>query len=310
MNTPTIPPPDSSFESPAAPPVAISPTRRMYWSVRRELWESRWIFTVPMVAAALFLLHFLIGLARHPERMRKVAALDPMRQRAAIVGPYNGVAGLLMLIVMIVGALYCIDALYGERRDRSILFWKSMPVSNLTTVLAKMSIPLVILPLFAFLVTVVTQFIMLLASSAVLAGSGLTAATLWNALSFVRMSLLLLYHLVTVHGLWPAPVYAWLLLVSAWARRAPFVWAIVPPALICYLEKIAFNTTHVTALLKYLLLGGGMEALTAPGTFPMDPMTHLTPGRYLTSPGLWLGLLFASIFLAVAVRLRRYRGPI
>jgi ABC-2 type transport system permease protein len=310
MKDPTIALSDSSLESPVAPPAAVSPTRRMYWSLRRELWEARSIFIAPMAAATFFLPHFLVGLARLPEKMRKTAAFDSMRQHAAIVGPYNGIAGLLMLIVMIVGAFYCIDALYGERRDRSILFWKSLPVSNLTTVLAKMSVPVVILPLFAFLVTVVTQFIMLLVSSAVLASNGLSVAPFWHQLAFVRMSMLLLYHLVTVHGLWPAPVFAWFLLVSAWARRAPFVWAFVPPAAICYLEKLAFNTTHFTALLKSLMMGGGMEALTAPGTFPMDPMTHLTPGRYLSSPGLWLGLLFASVFLAVAVRLRRYRGPI
>jgi ABC-2 type transport system permease protein len=293
-----------------APPAAISPTRRLYWSVRRELWDARSIFIVPMAAAARFVGHSLVGLARLPAKIRNLAALDPMKQHAAIVGPYDGVAGLLMLVVMLVGAFYCVDALYGERRDRSILFWKSLPVSNLTTVLAKMSIPLVILPLFAFLVTVVTQLIMLLLSSAVLASSGLSVAALWHQLSFPRMSMLLLYHLVTVHGLWLAPVYAWLLLVSAWARRAPFVWAFVPPVGIWYLEKITFHTAHFAALLKYLMVGDGMEALTAPGTFPMDPMTHLTSGRYLSSPGLWVGLLFASVFLAVAIRLRRYRGPI
>ena len=185
-----------------------------------------------------------------------------------------------------------------------------MPVSDLTTVLAKMSVPLVILPLLAFVVTVVTQFIMLLLSAALLASSGLSLAALWHQLSFPRMSMLLLYHLVTVHGLWPAPVYAWLLLVSAWARRAPFVWAFVPPIAIWYLEKITFNTAHFAALLKYLMVGDGMEALTAPGKFPMDPMTHLTPGRYLSSPGLWIGLVVVAAFLAAAVRLRRYQGPI
>ena len=60
---------------------------------------------------------------------------------------------------------YCLDALYGERRDRSILFWKSLPVSDLTTVLSKASIPIVVLPLLTFAVTVATQLIMLLSAA-------------------------------------------------------------------------------------------------------------------------------------------------
>ncbi len=122
----------------------------------------------------------------------------------------------------IVGMFYCLDALHGERRDRSILFWKSLPVSDLTTVLSKASIPLVILPLLAFAITVVTQWIMLLLSSLVLAGSGPSAGDAMEQLPLFQMSVMLLYHLVTVHVLWYAPIYAWFLLVSGWARRAAF----------------------------------------------------------------------------------------
>jgi ABC-2 type transport system permease protein len=242
--------------------------------------------------------------------MRAISTLDPAHQRAAIATHYDIAAGLMMLTAMIVGAFYCLGALHNERRDRSILFWKSLPVSDLTAVLAKASIPIVLLPLLAFAITFSLQWIMLLLSSAVLAANGLPVATLWTQLSFFRMSLLLLYHLVTVHGLWEAPIYAWLLLVGAWSRRAPFLWATLPFLAIGTVEKIVFHTSHLAALLDYRLSGGGMEAFTMPGTFPMDPMTHLTPGTYLASPGLWLGLLFTALCLAAAVRLRRYRGPI
>jgi ABC-2 type transport system permease protein len=303
---------DAMNESALQPiaPATISATRRMYWSVRREVWENRSIYIAPLAASALFLLGFLFSLIRLPQRMSAAATLDPMHHRAAIAMPYDIVAGLAMLIAMLVGVFYCLDALYGERRDRSILFWKSLPVSNLTTVLAKVSIPIVILPVFAFAVAVVTQFIMLLLSSARLAGSGQSVAALWNELLFPRMSLLLLYHLMTVHSLWIAPFYGWLLLVSAWARRAPFVWAFVPPVALCYLEKIANNTTHLTKLLVTRLAGNGMEAVMVSGSFPTHPMTQLTPGKFLASPGLWVGLAITAAFLAAAVRLRRDRGPI
>ncbi len=211
--------------------------------------ENRSIYLAPVAAAGIYLLGFAISAVRLPEKMRNAAALDPAKQRAVLAVPYDIAAGLLMLTAMVVGAFYCLDALYGERRDRSVLFWKSLPVSDVITVLAKASIPLVVLPLLTLAVTAVLQFLMLLLSSAVLAGSGQSAAALWAQMSFPRMLLLLLYHLVTVHALWHAPFYAWLLLVSAWARRAPFVWALVPPIALCYLEKVAFNTTHFLDLL-------------------------------------------------------------
>jgi ABC-2 type transport system permease protein len=276
--------------------------------VRRELWENRSVYIAPLAAAGVFLIGFLVSLLFLPARMRAVSMLDPAHQREAIATHYDIAAALMMLTAMIVGAFYCLGAFQSERRDRSILFWKSLPVSDLTTVLAKAFIPIVFLQLLAFGITFVMQLIMLLLSSAVLWANGLNAATLWTQLSFPRMSLLLLYHLVTVHALWYAPFYGYLLLVSAWARRAAFLWATLPLLAIGVVEKIAFNTSHLGSLL-ISRLGGGAEAFTMPNTMPMNPMTHLTPVTYLSSPGLWLGLLFTALCLAAAVRLRRYRSP-
>ncbi|MGZ6315717.1 MAG: ABC transporter permease [Anaerolineales bacterium] len=292
-------------------PAVISPTRRMYWSVRRELWESRSIYIAPLAVAGLILFGFLISVIHLPDKMRAAAVLNPAQQHELIVQPYDFAALLIMFTTFIVAVFYCLDALYGERRDRSIVFWKSLPVSDLNTVLSKASIPLVVLPLLTFAITVVTQFIMLLLSTAIALGSGLSVSTLWTQLPFVQMSFLLLYHLVAVHALWYAPIYAWLLLVSGWARRAPFLWAGLPPLAIGIVEKIAFNTSHFGAMLVNRM-GGGAETVTAPGTFGVDPMTmtHLTPGHFLSSAGLWIGLAIAAAFLAAAVQLRRYLGPI
>jgi ABC-2 type transport system permease protein len=309
MNTQSNTMPDSHLESPMVAPVAISGVRRLYWSLRRELWEYRSIYVAPLASAAVFLFGFLIGTIGLPARMRHLSALDPAQQREAVLVPYNMAAGLLMLTALIVGVFYTLDALHGERRDRSILFWKSLPVSDLTTVLSKASIPLLVLPLLAFTITVVLQLIMLLLSSAVLLGNGLNVGMLWTQLSFVQMSLLLLYHLLTVHALWYAPFYGWLLLVSGWARRAAFLWAALPLLAIAIVEKVAFNTSYFTAMLQHRL-DGASEAVVAPGTFPMDPMTHVTPGHFLGNSGLWLGLAILAAFLAAAVRLRRYQGPI
>ena len=304
MNTQSNAMPESPLESQVSAPAVISATRPMYWSVRRELWENRSIYIAPLAVAALVLFGFLIATIG-----RAMSAPNLAQRRAVLEEPYTFAALLIMGTTFIVGVFYCLDALHGERRDRSILFWKSLPVSDLTTVLSKASIPLVILPLLTFVIIVVTQLIMLLLSSAVLVGSGLNVATLWTHSSLFQMSVMLLYHLVAVHALWWAPLWGWLLLVSAWARRAAFLWAALPLLAIGVVEKIAFNTSHFAAMLGYRFSGGEEAVASAPGSV-LDPMTHLTPGHFLSSPGLWIGLVVFAAFLAAAVRLRRYQGPI
>jgi ABC-2 type transport system permease protein len=290
-------------------PALIPESRLMYRSVIRELWENRSIYIAPLAVAGLILVGSLISAFRLPGKMRAVSTLDPMQQHEVLAQHYEVAALLIMGTTFIVAVFYCLDALHGERRDRSILFWKSLPVSDLTTVLSKACIPLVVLPLLTFAITVVTQCLMLLISSAALLGSGLSVATLWSQLSLPQTWLDLLYHLVTIHALWYAPIFGWLLLVSAWARRMPILWAGLPVLAIALVEKIAFNTTHFAEMLGSRL-GGGPEAVSLPGASPMDPMTHLTPGHFLTSAGLWIGLAMTAAFLAAAVRLRRAQGPI
>ena len=299
-----------SFQAQSGIAKPVSETQPLYWSVQRELWENRSIYFAPLIVAGVFLLGFLITLVHLPARMRLLPGLDPMRQREAIAMPYDMAAGVLMLTLMLVGALYCLDALYGERRDRSIVFWKSLPVSDLTTVLSKASIPFVVLPLVTFAITISLQWVMLLVSSVVVLGSGQSVATLWTQVSFLQMSWLLLYHLITMHTLWPAPLYGYLLLVSGWARRAVFLWAAVPLLAIAVMEKLIFDSSKFVLLLQSRLTGTGAEAVTMPGTFPTDPMTHITLGKFLSTPGLWIGLAVTVAFLAAAVRLRRYRVPI
>jgi ABC-2 type transport system permease protein len=287
-------------------PTVMQTTRPMYWSIRRELWENRSIYIAPLAVAAVTLFGYLIASIG-----RALSVTDLAQRRRVLEEPYTFAMGVIMGTAFIVAIFYSLDALHGERRDRSILFWKSLPVSDLTTVLSKASVPLVILPLLAFALTIVTQFIMLLLSTLVLHGGGLSASTLWTQSALLPTAVMLLYHLVTVHILWHAPIYGWLMLVSGWARRAAFLWAVLPPAAICVVEKLAFNTSHFAAFLQYRFTGGP-EASTMPGNSPIDPMmmAHLTPGRFLSTPGLWFGLVVAAAFLLAAARQRRYRGPL
>jgi ABC-2 type transport system permease protein len=133
----------------------------------------------------------------------------------------------------------------------------------------------------------------------------------WTYLPLFQQCLVLLYGLVVI-AIWHAPIYGWALLVSGWARRATFLWAVLPLLAISIFEKITFNTSHFAALVKDRLLGFAPHAFAfrPRDSVAIDSLVQLTPGRYLSTPGLWFGLLFAVICIAAAIRLRRYRGPL
>ncbi len=288
----------------------ISAWGRFCWSVQRELWENRAVYVAPLAVAGLMVFGVLISAGHMVRNVRAVLPLDPMQRIDAIARPYNVAAAAIMGTTLLVGIFYCLGALHSERRDRSILFWKSLPVSDLTTVLAKASIPIVAIPAITFGITVAMQAAMLAIETAAVAGRGMNPQQLWSNLPVFSMWLMLLYHLVTVHAIWYAPIFAWLLLVSAWARRAPFLWASVPLLAVGIVEKIAFNTSYFGALLLNRIGGGPESSSFASSANAMDGMTTITPWAYLISPGLWIGLAFTAACLAAAVRLRRLRGPI
>jgi ABC-2 type transport system permease protein len=287
-----------------------------YWSVRRELWENHSLYVAPLAVAALGLFGFVITLI-HPPKNKDMglAAINPSFDPTGLAMPYSHAAMLLTLTALIVAMFYCLDALHGERRDRSILFWKSLPVSDLTTVLAKAGIPLLVLPLIVFAIVVAMQLTMLLLSIATLLINGGSVATLLRQLPFFQLEFVLFYSLIVI-SLWYAPLYAWLLLVSAWARRTTFLWAVLPPLAIALVEFITFHTWHFASLLKDRVFGFDADAfnLKMPDGATIDPhfipIAQITPGRFLGSPGLWIGFVFAALFLAAAIRLRRYRDPI
>jgi len=298
----------STSESPNQPTPAPHATPTFYWSVKRELWENKSIYFAPLIVAGVVLFGSLVGSAHLPERRRTAMLLDEAHRRMAIELPYDIAAMMIIITGFIVGLFYCLDALYGERRDRSILFWKSLPVSDITTVLSKVSIPLLVLPPIIFATVVVMQFIMLLISTAVLLPSGLGGTT-WANFNLLQQSVIMLYSVIVI-VLWHAPIYGWALLISGLARRATFLWAVMPFFAIGIFEKITFNTTYFYSMVKNRVFGAGDLAFNLHRSFGIDSLTQLTPGRFLSAPGLWLGLIFGAAFVIAAIRLRRYRGPL
>ncbi len=291
---------------------AAVPRGRPYlWSVRRELWENRATWIAPLAAAGFVLFGFMISLVHKPHTLKAISALSPEKQMALRFAPFGIVGAALILTTVVVGIFYCLGTLYNERRDRSILFWKSMPVSDLTTVLAKATIPLVILPAIAFVVVCATQLVMLLLNSIALASHQSELTQLWSTVPLFRLWGIVLYALVTL-TLWHAPLYGYLLALSAWAKKGPFLWAVLPPIALSVFEKLAFDTSYVSGLIHDRLVGSFGAAFSG-GSFHHKGDFHLPqadPAKFLASPGLWVGLVIAVALFALAVWMRRRREPV
>ena len=293
-----------------------------HWALKRELWEHRSLYIAPIVVAGIVLLGGLLNAVFLLNGgVEILVALAPEKQRAVLGGVYAGVGSLLMVVMSIVAWFYCLDALHGERRDRSILFWKSLPVSDLATVLAKLSVPGVAIPVITFVFSVALQLALLILATIVVAVAGHSPVMLWTQTPFFEMVLMLAYGIV-VTTLWYAPIYGWLLLVSSWARRSTFLWAVMPPFGVCLLEKMAFGTNHFLHVIAQRLFGwspyvasGGMGRLEfdeASRTMSWSQMMAqvFRPTEFLSDPGLWLGLVAGAAFVAAATWMRRYREPL
>jgi len=286
-------------------PISLLPKllTRFAWSVQRELWEHRFLIVAPLGVAALALLGFLAG---WPFGVGTLVSQTSAGLWGGIGRAYDATAFFCMITGFAAALFYCLDALHGERRDRSILFWKSLPVSDLQTVLAKLAVPMLILPLIVFVAVMITSVAMLLASSAILAIEGHPVVVLWSAGSPpIRFSCLL--YALTLSALWYAPIYCALLLVSVWARHAPFLWAVLPLVLLDAVARLIFHSRAVTDFYVYRFLGWYETGLRFDNAHL--PVARVSE-RFFSSPGLWLGLAAAAIFFIAAVRLRRRSSPL
>ena len=317
----------ASEATPVAP--ARRPVRPFYWSIRRELWENRAVYLAPLAVAAVLLAGFLYASHSLPHELRTAmspaAAVSPpaapghtgastvtpaRKAQFAIVIPYAATSFAVLATVTLVGIFYALGAFYGERRDRTVLFWKSLPVSELTTVLSKAAITLIVLPLVAIGVAVATQLLMLAWSIGVVALAGLDPADLWGRTHLPAIMTITVYGFATL-AIWWAPVAGWLLLVSSWAKRMTVLWAVAPPAALSLFEFLAFRTDHLWRLITGRLHGGD-DAFQSPPSGPGFDIDRLIPDplRFASDPGVWGGLAFFAACLAACVWLRRRREPI
>ncbi len=302
---------DSIDTSRAARPVHAFP-----WLLRRELWEHRALWMTPAIMIALLLIAALLGLiSGHVQSMPANDFIDDNSSRALVAFVSMGVAGVFAFVMQLVWMFYIVDALNSERRDRSILFWKSLPLSDLQTVLAKIATVTAVAPAIAFVAIVAAQLILLLVATIVLAAKGQAAWMIWTQPALISCDLLTAYTLVVL-SLWYLPVYAWLLLVSAWARRSVMLWAVLPPIAIIVIEKIGLGSTHFAAILGSRLGTGLRLAFNRRAMYPEGNELSRNVLRFIDIPQLfssiefWAGIAVAVGFIAAAVWMRRYREPL
>ena len=245
--------------------------KSLYWLVRRELWESRAVWVVPLACALIIVAGTIVaslrighisvavggqatGVVEHLD-----ASLTPDKVQAIVSTTLGALTLPFLLAALLTQFVYSLDALYGERRDRSVLFWKSLPVSDAETVLAKLAVGVLLIPLVALLAALATQLLVFAIASVELAQAPALLGQLWNPAAWGG-SLLVMSYVLVAGVLWYLPLLGWLLLVSASVPRSPFLWALLPPLALCLAEYVALRTTVLIDVLGGRFGGVGLFA--------------------------------------------------
>ncbi len=303
-----VAPPEPSADRAARPAGAVLLTL-----IRRELWEHRALWLAPLIVAALLAVCVAVG--RLHIDVEDAARIQGEAQRVALLTIIQCVLAVPLYVAAIAaGGFYLLDCLYAERKDRSILFWKSLPVSDALTVGAKLLVALAVVPLGVFVLASIAPLLYsAILGARVLSGS-LPPVLAWNAYEWLRTELVML--LVTLLAvLWYAPIAGYLLVVSAWVRRAPILVATLPVVLAPLLEWVAFGSHHVKEFINYRVNGlwwllgvQNTRLITRHALYPVGTQLEMLDFRnLLTSIDLWLGLAVTAALVYAAVRVRRYR---
>jgi ABC-2 type transport system permease protein len=290
--------------------------------VRREVWENRSLWIAPLVIAGIILFaacvgrihvgdggHFWFGGGWGPADLND---FDPgPERRRAIYGMTMVAFTLVQLLVLgVVLFFYLLDSLLGERKDRSILFWKSLPISDTQVVASKALTALVLAPLYVLAVSAVTQLLFGIVWF-LRVGHSFPANVLvpFDVSAWFEVQVGYLALVPTVI-LWYLPIVGYLLLVSVWARKNAFLWAVLPPAALLLVEGLLMQSHHLANFLGHRF-GGVFKiiGLGASGDSSADSLgelfRHLAP--VYTNAETWLGVLAAAAFFFAVIRIRRYR---
>jgi ABC-2 type transport system permease protein len=286
------------------------------WLIRREFWENRAIWMMPAVLGAVMILVALFG------KVNEVSIPLQLPSQTIGGGFLLAVAGTFFAVMSIYSTWYLLDCLYADRKDRSVLFWKSMPISDTVTVISKLANALIVIPLVYFAAADFTALFMAFILS-VRASSSIGGA-MWHADLWLQMQVLWLY-VIAASAIWYLPLAAYLLVVSAWAKRAVMLWSILPPIALILVERWFFGTHVIANQLGERLVGivrlmfRDPEGCCSWATTVVDNDTirtpvsiwgFLNPGGFLSSPDTWIGAAAGVALVAVAIQLRMRRTEI
>ncbi|TLX21432.1 hypothetical protein E5S66_10375 [Thermomonas fusca] len=331
---------------PRTPP---HPTHKLKLLLRREFWEHKGgFFWAPIWAGGISLLLTLMALIFGEVAMRREAVtgmkingqvmingldlslitenMSPEDVQRLADGISLSTASAMFWPLLVLGFVvffYCLGSLYDERKDRSVLFWKSLPVSDRDTVLSKALSALVVAPTLAIAVGIACMVAFLLVLSAfVLLHNGNPFALLWSPDNLLANAGLALAA-IPVYALWALPSAGWLLLCSAWSKSKPFLWAIMIPVFagvfiswfdvmnMFNLDSSWFWKNVVAHLLGGVFPGTWFTAMDLQGLQAKELGNHLVllKGLYsvLASPQLWIGAGAGIAMITAAIRLRRWR---
>ncbi|WP_413671770.1 hypothetical protein ACEN9H_19625 [Massilia cellulosiltytica] len=325
-------------------------TNTMTWLLKREFWEHKGsMFWAPLIVGSLLVVllgcTITYGIMQHGipahvtingqtldhARLDQILPEETKLVVAKIAtGMYLGASAPLFAILVGVVFFYCLGALYDERRDRSILFWKSLPVSDPMTVLSKAVMAMVVAPAITLVLAVAASLALLFIACLALSTQGLNLFASLLASSDLYLSPLRLAALLPVYVVWALPTVGWLMLVSSWAKSKPFLWAVGVPVvalvIIKWINAALENFSGQTLLLSHYasdvvarILGGivpGIWFTFQPGLQTgMRPTEHgvdmggLVSQSYLSLAGAdaWIGVVLGVAMLYAAIRMRRWR---
>ncbi len=295
--------------------------------LRRELWEHKAVYVVPLVVAVVTLLtswisQVTLGELEHLDIGIITAGNLPENAKAAALSfTMMSVSVSFIFAMWILTIFYALDALYAERKDRSILFWRSIPVTDFETVLSKLLTAILTIPLVTFALIVVTQLLVLLSLTVQIDFRGGSPwQMIWTAAPFVDTWAATVVLLLAL-PLWLSPFIGWFLFVSAFTKRSPLLVAAMPIVLLPMFERLFFDTSVMAEALfvrsiKFPLFSGvdNMDLIFQEGDdlaklaeAELSVFGLLDLGNFLASPQLWLGLVVCGLFIAAAIYVRRYR---
>ncbi len=292
--------------------------------IRRELWEHRSIYLTPAIIGLLMSLGTVTGQATFSAFDQAVdlailggSNLGENERAAAISAVMSGVSVFFVIGMWFLTIFYTLDALYAERKDRSILFWRSIPCTDFETVLSKLLTAVFVIPLITFAFVIATHILVLVISSIWIGIQGANAGhMIWSAAPLMDNWAATLVFLLAV-PLWSSPFIGWFLFVSAYTKRSPLMMAVLPLLVLPMLEKILFGTSAIAEAFYVRAWKMPLFQGVDPTEF-FDERNHTVPeaislfdvmdlGGFLASGGLWVGIIVCGLFTTAAIYVRRYR---